>query len=55
MIIVEWEASPRLFKAGWLRHQENAPFLVGADGAVSKFNKRRCAARFLDNRPALAF
>src|SRR6516165_6726249 len=30
-----------LSKAGWLRHQLKAPFLLGADEAVSHFNKIR--------------
>src|SRR5581483_5512052 len=33
----------------------NDPRSFRRDGAVSKFNKIRCATRFLDNRPARAF
>jgi hypothetical protein len=30
---------PLLFKQGWLGHQPMIPFLNGADGVVSNFNK----------------
>ena len=46
---------PAFSRRGGCAINKKVPFLSGADGAVSNLNKIMCAARFLDNRPALAF
>src|SRR5437763_173991 len=44
---------PAFSRRGGCAINKKVPFLSGADGAVSNLYKIMCAARFLDNRPAL--
>jgi len=60
---VEAGLIPLLFKEGWLRLNKKIPFLIGADGVVSKFRQNKVrfanidkeAARPFTNHPAFGF